>query len=129
MAWNWDEAEKDAFHRLCDALSSDCVVAHYKQSADTLLKVDASPVGLRAILLQDDNGTVQPVAYASRTLTDVESRYSQTEKEALAIMWACERFHIYLYGKEFTQPLYSAECTDHKPLEVIYSPTHLPLCI
>jgi len=56
------------------------------------------------------------VAYASRTLTDVERRYSQTEKEALAVVWACERFHIYLYGKLFT--LY----TEHKPLELIYSP-------
>ena len=56
------------------------------------------------------------MAYASRTLTDVERRYSQTEKEALEFFWACERFHIYLYGKLFT--LY----TDHKPLELIYSP-------
>lgn len=53
-------------------------------------------------------------------MTDVEQRYSQTEKEALAVVWACERFHIYLYGKPFT--LY----TDHKPLEIIYSPKSKP---
>ena len=73
-------------------------------------------MGLGAILLQWSEGNVRPVAYASRTLTNVERRYSQTEKEALAVVWACERFHIYLYGKPFT--LY----TDHKPLEIIYSP-------
>ena len=61
------------------------------------------------------------MAYASRTLTDVERRYSQTEKEALAVVWACVRFHIYLYGKLFT--LY----TDHKPLEVIYNLKSKPL--
>ena len=47
---------------------------------------------------------------------DTERRYSQTEKEALVIVWACERLHAYLYG---------AECelmTDHKPLECIFSP-------
>ena len=82
--------------------------------------MDASPVGLGAILLECSNGTVRPVAYASRTLTDVKRRYSQTEKEALAVVWACERFHIYLYGKPFT--LY----TDHKPLEIIYSPKSKP---
>ena len=92
------------------------MVAHYNQAAETELKVDASPVGLGAILLQRSADSVRPVAYASRTLTDVERRYSQTEKEALAVVWACERFHIVLYGKLFT--LY----TDHKPLELIYSP-------
>ena len=114
--WAWGDAQQDAFHRLKGLLTSDCVVAHYNQAAETELKVDASPVGLGAILLQRSGDSVRPVAYASRTLTDVERRYSQTEKEALAVVWACERFHIYLYGKLFT--LY----TDHKPLELIYSP-------
>ena len=61
------------------------------------------------------------VPYATfRTLTPTERRYSQTEKEALAVVWGCERFHLYLVGKEFT--LY----TDHKPLELIYSPKSKP---
>ena len=118
--WVWGELQQGAFDRLRDALTSDCVVAHYDQTAATELKVDASPVGLGAILLQRSKGTVRPVAYASRTLTDVERRYSQTEKEALAVVWACERFHIYLHGTPFT--LY----TDHKPLEIIYSPKSKP---
>ena len=100
--------------------SPDCVVAHYDQSADTELKVDASLVGLGAILLQRTKGAVRPVAYTSRTLTDVERRYSQNEKEALAVVWACECFHIYLYGKPFTL------FTDHKPLEIIYNPKSKP---
>ena len=79
-----------------------------------------SPVGLGVILLQRSQDTVCPVAYASRTLTDVKRLYSQTEKEALVDVWACEQFHIYLYGKQFT--LY----TDHKPLEIIYSPKSKP---
>lgn len=92
--WVWGEIPQDAFDRLRAALTSDCVVAHYDQSADTKLKVDASPVGLGVILLQRSNCTVCPVAYACPTLTDVKRRYSQTEKEALAVVWACEWFHI-----------------------------------
>ena len=49
--WDWGETKQDAFDRLRDALTSDCVAAHYDQTADTELKVDASPVGLGAILL------------------------------------------------------------------------------
>ena len=60
------------------------------------------------------------ISYTSKSLSDVEKRYSQTEKEALAIVWACERFHVYLYGIEFE--LY----TDHKPLETIYSSRSRP---
>ncbi|CAB4013330.1 Transposon Tf2-9 poly [Paramuricea clavata] len=53
------------------------------------------------------------VAYISRSLSDVERRYCQTEREALAIVWAIERLHIYLYGGHFTL------ITDCKPVELI----------
>lgn len=79
--------------------------------------VDAIPVGLGVILTKAQaDGSYKSVYYASRALTNVERRYSQTEREALAIVWACEKFHVFLYGKEFSM------ITDHKPLEVIYSP-------
>ncbi len=50
------------------------------------------------------------MAYASRALTPTEQRYAQVEKEALATTWACERFHMYVYGRAFKIE------TDHKPL-------------
>ena len=61
------------------------------------------------------DGSNSIIAYASRLLTDVESRYSQTEREALAITWAILHFHLYVTGKEFTV------ITDHKPLEAIFN--------
>ena len=45
----------------------------------------------------------------------MERRYSQTEREALAIVWGCERFHLYLYGADFEI------VTDHKSLELIFN--------
>ena len=50
----------------------------------------------------------------SRSLTPVEQRYSQTEREALAVIWSCEHFNIYIYGQPVTV------FTDHKPLVVLF---------
>ena len=118
--WVWGKPQQLAFNQLKDSLTSDCVMAHNNPEAETELRVDASPVGLGAILMQSHRQEVRPVAYASRTLTEVERRYSQTEREALAVVWGCEKFHLYLYGTQFK--LY----TDHKPLEFIYSPKAKP---
>ena len=83
--------------------------------ANTKLITDASPVGLGAVLTQDQIGEDRVIWNASRSLSEVEKRYSQTEREALGVVWACERFHMYLYGIDFEL------LTDHKPLEFIYS--------
>ena len=96
-------------------------MAYYNPAHHTVVTVDASPVSLGAILSTvDHNGNQRNVAFASRSLTPVEQRYSQTEREALAVVWGCEKFHMYLIGTRFT--LY----TDHKALEVICSPKSTP---
>ena len=59
---------------------------------------------------QQDNRDWKPLAFASRSLTDTESHYAQIEKEALALVWSCEKFSDYVLGKQF---LFE---TDHKPL-------------
>jgi hypothetical protein len=92
-------------------------MAYFDQNKHTELTTDASPWGLSAILSQRMPGTndQKVVAYISRSLSEVERRYSQTEHEALAIVWAMERLHLYLHGAKFT--LY----TDCKPIEMILS--------
>jgi hypothetical protein len=56
------------------------------------------------------------IAFGSPFLTETEMKYSQIEKEALAIVFGCEHFHLYLYGKSFEME------TDHRPLEYIFKP-------
>ena len=119
--WRWDEPQRSAFVMLKKQLSQRRTLAYFQQHAETQLVVDASPVGLGAVLLQRQaDGMLQPVEYASRSLTAVEQRYSQTEREALAVVWGCERFRMYLFGLDFIL------VTDHKPLEVMFSPSSKP---
>jgi len=89
-------------------------LAYFDKTSPTKIVADASPVGLGAVLLQKQDGQWTPVYNASRSLTECEQKYSQTEKEALALVWSCERLHAYVYGIRFDLE------TDHKPLEVIY---------
>ena len=97
-------------------MASPEVMKYFNPSFRTELIVDASPIGLGAILRQvtTHRGT-NIIAYASHSLTDCESRYSQTEREALAVVWGIEHFHLYLYGSSFQV------ITDHKPLETIFN--------
>lgn len=112
--------QRESFKALKEELAKATTLAYFDKDADTQVIADASPVGLGAVLVQEQKGVQVPICYASRGLTDCERRYSQTEKEALALVWACEKFHPYIYGKEFDL------VTDHKPLLVIYSPRSKP---
>lgn len=109
--WVWGECHTRAVDELKRALSSAPVLALYDACAPVTVSVDASSVALGAVLLQRG----RPVEYASRTLTDTQSRYAQIEKELLAIVFACEKYHQYIYGK--TNIVIE---TDHKPLENIF---------
>ena len=92
------------------------VLQYYDPSKPVRVQVDASQSGLGAVVMQ--NG--QPIAYASKSLTTTQQANAQIEKQALALVFGCEKFRHYLYGRNFV-----AE-TDHKPLEIIMKkPSHL----
>ena len=116
IPFTWTAIHQNAFHQLTNALVFTTCMAYFDTTKETMVTVDASPVGVSAILSQRTKGKDDDkvVAYASRALTDVEKRYSQTEKEALAIIHGVEHFHLCLYGHEFVLII------DHKPLEIIY---------
>ena len=106
----WDHPQQEAFKRLKDAVASTPVLRYYSLQDEVTLQCDASQAGLGATIMQ--NG--QPVAYASRALTSAETRYAQIEKELLAIVFACDRFETYIYGRRGVHVE-----TDHQPLEMI----------
>ena len=96
------------------------MLAIYDPEASLKISSDVSAYGLGAVLLQSSaDNTWKPVAYASRFMSDTEQCYSQIEKEALGIVWDCEKFKDYVLGK------YISIETDHKPLVPLFSKTDL----
>ena len=115
--FHWGEEQQSSFLKLKQAITSAPILAHFSISAPTRVVVDASPWALGAVLLQQQSdSTYRPIAFGSRSLTETEMKYSHIEKEALAIVFGCEHFHLYLYGKSFEME------TDHRPLEYIFKP-------
>lgn len=104
-----------AFENLKQILATDQVLAYPQFDKPFILTTDASGYALGAVLSQLQENIERPIAFASRTLNDAETRYATNEKEALAIIWAVNKFKPYLYGAKFTL------VTDHKPLTFIKS--------
>ena len=119
-SWTWGPSQEHAFNRIKDELSKPTILTLYDPTKASKVSADASAYGLGAVLLQqNDPGNWQPVAYASRSMSDTERRYAQIEKEALASTWACEKFSMYILGKRFLLE------TDHKPLVPLFSSKNL----
>lgn len=108
--WHWDERHETSFNDVKRSLEDDAVLKYYDVNKSVTLSVDSSSYGLGACLLQDE----QPVSYASRSLNSSEQNYAQIEKELLAIVYGCQKYHQYIYGKPVTIE------TDHKPLEYLF---------
>ncbi|KAJ8368319.1 hypothetical protein SKAU_G00083470 [Synaphobranchus kaupii] len=122
--WNWTAACSRAFHSLKTQLTTPPILAHFDPSSPTLVTCDASAGAVGAVLSQVQDGVERPVAFASRALNPTEQRYSVGEREALACVWACERWHLYLYGRRFNLR------TDHQALTTLLSASgsgHRPL--
>ena len=109
--WLWNSKHENAVKTLKEALARNITLNYFDAGRKTELYCDASPVGLCAILTQIDvQGERNVVQFASRPLSSVESRYSQTEREAPGVVFGCEHFHMFLYSSPFVV------VTNHKPL-------------
>ncbi len=107
---NWSDECEHAFVTLKEMLTSTPVLQLPDFDKSFVLQVDASDVGIGSALLQDHNGVLLPVAFASRKLLPRERAYAVIEKECLAVVHAVQKFDQYLYGRVFLLQ------TDHLPL-------------
>ena len=87
------------------------ILAYYDPKKTTVLQTDASINGLGVCFLQDE----KPVYFASKALMEAQRGYIAIELESLAVAWAMEKFHNFLYGNQFLLE------TDQEPLETILS--------
>jgi hypothetical protein len=113
--WNWSTLCQQTFDSIRGILNSDFLLTHYDPSLEVIVAADASEHGLGAVIQHRwPDGTIKAIAHASCSLTPAEQNYGQIEKEGLALMFAVNKFHKYIYGRYFTL------LTDHRPLLSIF---------
>lgn len=114
--FTWSAAAQTSFDEVKQLLVSSSALALFDPSLRSVISTDACDYGLGAVFAQiQPDGTEKPVAFASRTLTMAERKYSIVEKEALACVWATEKWRTYLWGRRFTLR------TDHQALTTLLS--------
>ena len=111
VPFNWGPEHQAAFKQIKCEIVRAPILAYYNPKKETVLQTDASVKGLGACLLQDQ----KPVYFASKALTETQCGYVAIEIESLAVAWAMEKFHHFLYASHFILE------TDQKPLEAILS--------
>ena len=116
VEWHWTNHQDQAFQRIRQLVIEAPVLKYYEPTEELTLQSDASQKGLSVVLTQ--NG--QPLAFASRALSDTETRYAQIEKKLLSVVFGLEKLHQYTYGRKVTVQ------TDHKLLEaIVKKPLHM----
>uniref|UniRef100_A0A914HNL6 RNA-directed DNA polymerase n=1 Tax=Globodera rostochiensis TaxID=31243 RepID=A0A914HNL6_GLORO len=113
--WEWGEAQQAAFDKAKEVLQSDLLLTQYDPTKPIIVAADASQSGIGATISHKfPDGTERVIEHACRALSPAERNYAQIEREALALIFACQKFHRMIYGRKFTL------LTDHKPLLAIF---------
>ena len=111
VPFNWGPEHQQAFIHMKKEIASAPILNYYNPKKQITLQTDTSRKGLGACLFQDS----KPVYFASKAFTDAQKSYVAIELESLAVAWAMEKFHHFLYASYFLLE------TDQKPLEAILS--------
>jgi len=118
--FEWGPDQQESFENLVRALTTAPVLAFADFSKSFVVHTDASSHGLGAVLSQENEGRLHPIAYASRGLSPSEKNYPAHKLEFLAMKWAiCDKFHDYLYAAKFQV------ITDNNPLTYVMSSAKL----
>ena len=113
--FKWNDKCQDAFYRLKAILKSAPVLLAPDFDKCFKLAVDASDVGIAAVLLQEDNnGIDHPVCYFSKKFNKHQKNYSTIE--CLALILAIQQFEVYLTSS--TSPI--VVFSDHNPLSFLH---------
>ena len=107
----WGDTQEKAYQTIKILLTIDPILRLPDPEKTFVLRKDALDYGIGAVLIQEHEGKLFLICYASKKLSDAEGNYSTIEKECLAVVWGIKRFHVYLYGVRFVLQ------TDHEPLK------------
>ena len=110
VKWAWESKQQNAFEAIKRVITTLLVLAYFDKTKKHTIQCDASKKGLGAVLLQES----KPIMYVSRALTETEQKYSNIERELLAIVFALERLNHYTFGRTITVQ------NDHQPLQSIW---------
>ncbi|UYV63679.1 hypothetical protein LAZ67_2005286 [Cordylochernes scorpioides] len=103
VPFKWRGKHAKALQTVKDSLKKGQVLALFCPKLPTVITTDASHSGIGCVVSQlSEKGEERIVACASRTLSDAERKYSIVEKEALACVWACEKFRRWVWGLKLT---------------------------
>lgn len=113
--FKWTEQCQHSFEILKECLARAPILARAQTNQPFFVTTDASNSHVGGVISQtQSDGNIKPLGYFSKKLNPTESRYSATDKEALAVVLVCRHFHHYLWGSKFTI------LTDHQPLTSIF---------
>ena len=115
VKWSGITPKKKPIRTIKILLTSDPILRLPDPKKSFVLRTDASDYGIGAVLMQEHDGKLFPICYASKKLNNAELNYSTIEKECLAVVWGIKRFHMHLYGVRFVLQ------TDHEPLKYMDS--------
>ncbi|CAB0009988.1 unnamed protein product, partial [Nesidiocoris tenuis] len=115
VPFRWTSQEQLAFETLKNSLSNPPLLKYPDFSQDFNLATDASAYAVGAILSQGPIGQDLPIAFASKTLSSAQSRWSVIERETFGIIFAVKHFFPYIFGRHVK--IY----TDHRPLTWLFN--------
>ena len=113
--FEWNSEQNKCFEIIKKLFTTNLVLKSFDLNLETALETDASSVGIGAVLMQKHDNNWLPVQFVSRSLNSAERSYSQIEREALSVIFGCEKFKKFLLGSEFLLK------NDHKPLKKLFA--------